>query len=63
MAAPSVAQYTLSRLSQLGLDRIFGVPGLSWVAYVEVMIPNEESQPLPESTIDSGYKLTTPSVG
>ena len=47
MAAPSVAQYTLSRLSQLGLDRIFGVPGdyafsiddaaelvpgLSWVA-------------------------------
>ena len=32
-------------------------------AYIEVMIPNEESQPLPESTIDSGYKLTTPSVG
>ena len=47
MAAPSVAQYTLSRLSQLGIDRIFGVPGdyafaiddavenvpsLSWVA-------------------------------
>jgi len=27
MAAPSVAQYTLSRLSQLGIDRIFGVPG------------------------------------
>ena len=47
MATPSVAQYTLSRLSQLGIDRIFGVPGdyafaiddavenvpsLSWVA-------------------------------
>jgi hypothetical protein len=27
------------------------------------MIPNEESQPLPESTIDSGYKLNTPPVG
>lgn len=24
---PSVAQYTLARLSQLGIDRIFGVPG------------------------------------
>jgi indolepyruvate decarboxylase len=32
-------------------------------AYIEVMIPNEESQPLPESTIDSGYKLNTPPVG
>ncbi|MFM1903242.1 MAG: hypothetical protein RLZZ440_1142, partial [Planctomycetota bacterium] len=27
MASPSVAQYVLARLSQLGLDRIFGVPG------------------------------------
>jgi hypothetical protein len=27
IAAPSVAPYTLSRLSQLGLDRIYGVPG------------------------------------
>ncbi|MGA1044984.1 MAG: thiamine pyrophosphate-binding protein, partial [Phycisphaerales bacterium] len=27
MANPTVAQYTLSRLSQLGIDRIFGVPG------------------------------------
>jgi len=47
MATPTVAEYTLSRLSQLGIDRIFGVPGdyafaiddaaelvpgLSWVA-------------------------------
>ena len=32
-------------------------------AYIEVMIPNEESQPLPEDVIDSGYKLRTPSVG
>ena len=32
-------------------------------AYVEVMIPNEESQPLPEAVIDSGYKLRTPTVG
>ena len=29
-------------------------------AYVEVMIPNEESQPLPEDVIDRGYKLRTP---
>ena len=28
--------------------------------YVEVMIPNEESQPLPPATIDRGYKLDTP---
>jgi indolepyruvate decarboxylase len=47
MPSPTVAQYTLSRLSQLGIDQIFGVPGdyafsiddaaeevpgLSWVA-------------------------------
>jgi len=42
------------------LDQIDAHDG---AAYIEVMIPNEESQPLPESTIDSGYKLTTPSVG
>ena len=29
-------------------------------AYVEVMIPNQESQPLPPATIDRGYKLDTP---
>ena len=39
------------------LDQIDAHDG---AAYIEVMIPNEESQPLPESTIDSGYKLTTP---
>ncbi len=32
-------------------------------AYVEVMIPNEESQPMPKSTIDGGYKLNTPPIG
>jgi indolepyruvate decarboxylase len=42
------------------LDRIDTHDG---AAYIEVMIPNEESQPLPESTIDSGYKLNTPPVG
>lgn len=31
-------------------------------AYIEVMIPNEESQPLPGNVIDSGYKLLTPSA-
>jgi len=29
-------------------------------AYVEVMIPDDESQPLPADTIDRGYKLRTP---
>jgi indolepyruvate decarboxylase len=29
--------------------------------YVEVMIPNAESQPLPAATIDQSYKLRTPS--
>ena len=29
-------------------------------AYVEVMIPNEESQPLPDEAIDRAYKLRTP---
>ena len=29
-------------------------------AYIEVMIPNEESQPLPPQTVDRGYKLLTP---
>ena len=29
-------------------------------AYVEVMIPNEESQPFPDEVIDRAYKLRTP---
>ena len=29
-------------------------------AYIEVMIPDEESQPLPDDVIDRGYKLRTP---
>ena len=29
-------------------------------AYIEVMIPDEESQPLPAEFIDQGYKLKTP---
>jgi indolepyruvate decarboxylase len=32
-------------------------------AYIEVMIPNEESQPLPGDVIDNGYKLRTPPIG
>ena len=42
------------------LDRIEAHDG---AAYIEVMIPGEESQPLPESTIDRAYKLRTPSAG
>ncbi|MCW1957114.1 MAG: thiamine pyrophosphate-binding protein [Mycobacterium sp.] len=29
-------------------------------AYIEVMIPDEESQPLPDEIIDRGYKVRTP---
>lgn len=32
-------------------------------AYIEVMISEEESQPMPEAIIDNGYKLRTPPVG
>ena len=32
-------------------------------AYVEVLIPGEESQPLPGEVIDRGYKVQTPVVG
>ena len=27
MANPTVSQYALARIAQLGIDRIFGVPG------------------------------------
>lgn len=50
---------TVAELDQV-LDRIETYDG---AAYVEVMIPNEESQPMPEATIDSGYKLKTPDIG
>ena len=42
------------------LDRIEAHDG---AAYIEVMIPGEESQPLPKSIIDRAYKLRTPSAG
>lgn len=42
------------------LDRIDAYDG---AAYVEVLIPNEESQPLQAEAIDRGYKLRTPPVG
>jgi len=50
---------TVAELDQV-LDRIDAHDG---AAYIEVMIPNEESQPMPESTIDSGYKVNTPPIG
>lgn len=42
------------------LDRIDGHDG---GAYVEVLIPGEESQPLPTDVKDRGYKLRTPDPG
>ena len=39
------------------------IDGHDAAAYVEVLIPNEESQPLPDAVIDAGYKLRTPSAG
>ena len=47
---------TVAELDSI-LDAIDGHDG---AAYVEVMIPNEESQPLPAHIIDRGYKLMTP---
>jgi len=44
-------------------DRLDQIDAHDGAAYIEVMIPNDESQPLPGSTIDSGYKLRTPQPG
>lgn len=41
------------------LERVEGHDG---AVYIEVMIPNEESQPLPETIIDQDYKLKTPTI-
>jgi len=43
-----------------GLDRIAAHDG---AAYVEVMISNEESQPMSDAGIDRPYKLKTPPIG
>lgn len=43
------------------LDAAFdAVENHDGAAYLEVMIPDEESQPLPDDVIDRGYKLQTP---
>lgn len=47
---------TVAELEQV-LDEIGDYDG---AAYVEVMIPHEESQPLPDDVIDRAYKLRTP---
>ncbi len=47
---------TVGELDRI-LDRIDKHKG---AAYVEVVIPNEESQPLPDEVIDRAYKLRTP---
>ncbi|MCP9883801.1 alpha-keto acid decarboxylase family protein [Synechococcus sp. ATX 2A4] len=50
---------TVTELDRV-LDRIDGHDG---AACIEVMIPDEESQPMDECIIDSGYKLHTPEAG
>jgi indolepyruvate decarboxylase len=47
---------TVAELEKV-LDEIEAHDG---AAYVEVMIPNEESQPFPDEVIDRAYKLRTP---
>ena len=47
---------TVAELEEI-LDRIDAHDG---AAYIEVMIPNDESQPMPDDVIDRGYKLNTP---
>jgi indolepyruvate decarboxylase len=41
-------------------DAFAAISAHDGAAYIEVMIPNEESQPLPPETVDRGYKLLTP---
>jgi indolepyruvate decarboxylase len=41
-------------------DALDAIEAHDGAAYIEVMIPNEESQPLPAEVIDRGYKLRTP---
>jgi indolepyruvate decarboxylase len=50
---------TVAELDEI-LEKIESHDG---AVYIEVMIPNEESQPISEGVIDSGYKLRTPNVG
>jgi indolepyruvate decarboxylase len=50
---------TVAELDQ-ALEQIDAHPG---AAYVEVLIANEESQPLAEAAVDRAYKLRTPEVG
>ena len=41
-------------------DALDAIEAHDGAAYIEVMIPGEESQPLPDEVIDRGYKLRTP---
>jgi indolepyruvate decarboxylase len=41
-------------------DALDAVDAHDGAAYLEVMIPDEESQPFPDEVIDRGYKLRTP---
>ncbi|MEB3335657.1 MAG: thiamine pyrophosphate-binding protein [Cyanobacteriota bacterium] len=50
---------TVAELDQV-LEQMDAHPG---AAYIEVMIPNEESQPIAAAAIDHAYKLRTPEVG
>ncbi len=50
---------TVAELDQV-LEQIDAHDG---AAYIEVMIPNAESQPMADAIIDSGYKLSTPQPG
>jgi indolepyruvate decarboxylase len=47
---------TVAELEQVLVD----IEKHDGAVYVEVMIPEEESQPLPDDVIDRGYKLRTP---
>ena len=40
-----------------------GIETHDGAAYIEVLIPETESQPLPEAIIDNAYKVKTPAVG
>jgi len=61
-AAFGCTDWLTARVSTVAeLDEVLrAIDAHDGAAYVEVMIPNEESQPLPADTIDRAYKLRTP---
>lgn len=61
-AAFGCTNWLTAKVSTVGeLDKVLDkIEKHDGAAYIEVMIPDEESQPLPDEMIDRAYKLRTP---